>query len=247
MQTDGFVDYILDRKVSGTELQIGASVNNAFSYTSGTRVNVRFQVSGSGTTTLRARAWKDAASEPSSWAVETTDTVGPQNAGAIGIRQYMPGTATHQVNYDGFEVFSLTASAACAIGTGLANNAATVKVATAESVTATGTGLANNAGKSISRAGGQATGTGAANNAGKSLSQPSGHAAGTGSATAGVTKLQTSTEYAFGVGAAADTVPSSVVSAASSAASGTGSAANATASAVNGSPTAPGLTLQMGM
>ncbi|GAB2695493.1 metallophosphoesterase [Thalassiella azotivora] len=58
-------------------------------------VHVRMQVTGSGPTTLRARAWPVGAPEPSAWAREATDTTaGLQGPGAVGLVTYVSSSAT---------------------------------------------------------------------------------------------------------------------------------------------------------
>ena len=62
----------------------------------GDRVHLRLQVTGSGSTSLRARAWKDGGAEPASWLVSTTDsTASLQAAGSVGIGSYLSSSATN--------------------------------------------------------------------------------------------------------------------------------------------------------
>jgi PKD repeat protein len=84
-------------RVSGTETLLGAEVTLAGGYTPGTPLNLRVRVSGSGTTTVEARAWTGA-TEPATWAVSRTDTTAAlQGPGAVGITAYLSGSATAAV------------------------------------------------------------------------------------------------------------------------------------------------------
>ena len=59
-------------------------------------LNVRFQVSGSGTTNLAAKVWKDGDVEPAGWTLSATDTTaGLQGVGGVGLWAYLSGSATN--------------------------------------------------------------------------------------------------------------------------------------------------------
>jgi len=63
----------------------------------GTAVTVRFDLSGAatGTTTLRAAVWAAGTPAPSGWSMQATDsTAGLQRAGAVGVTEYVSGSAT---------------------------------------------------------------------------------------------------------------------------------------------------------
>ena len=47
---------------------------------------LRVDVTGPGPSTLQAKVWLSSASEPAAWQLTATDTLGPQNAGAAGLR-----------------------------------------------------------------------------------------------------------------------------------------------------------------
>ena len=53
---------------------------------------LRVQLQGANPTTLRAKAWKPGATEPSTWLTETKITRGPQVAGALGVRTSVAST-----------------------------------------------------------------------------------------------------------------------------------------------------------
>jgi PKD repeat protein len=62
-------------------------------HAAGKPVNVRFQVSGEGTTTLNAKVWTTGA-EPAAWNVTATDTTaGLQARGTVGVSTYVPSSA----------------------------------------------------------------------------------------------------------------------------------------------------------
>ncbi|WP_113841502.1 PKD domain-containing protein [Blastococcus sp. TF02A-26] len=62
----------------------------------GTGVRIRLQVTGVHPTTVRARAWRVGAAEPTTWQVSTTDgTAALQTAGAVGIRAYLGSGTTN--------------------------------------------------------------------------------------------------------------------------------------------------------
>ncbi|MGN6445468.1 PKD domain-containing protein [Amnibacterium sp.] len=58
----------------------------------GSTIDLRLQTFGTGTTTLRARAWLDGTPEPSTWQVSSTDgTSALQTGGSVGLRTYSGG------------------------------------------------------------------------------------------------------------------------------------------------------------
>jgi hypothetical protein len=65
-------------------------------YTAGTQLQVRLQVTGTTSTTVRARVWKVGDTEPTTWRVSNIDTTTTalQAAGYIGVQSYVSGTAT---------------------------------------------------------------------------------------------------------------------------------------------------------
>ncbi|ROR80757.1 PKD repeat-containing protein [Plantibacter flavus] len=79
-------------------------------YTPGAKVNFRSQVSGSGTTTMQAKAWIDGQAEPN-WQAATTDTTAALQApGAVGIDTYVSGSVTNApivFTFSGYKVSAL--------------------------------------------------------------------------------------------------------------------------------------------
>ena len=57
---------------------------------------MRFQVTGTNPTTVRAKVWKVGAAEPAAWLVSTTDsTAALQAAGGVGMWVYLSSAATN--------------------------------------------------------------------------------------------------------------------------------------------------------
>lgn len=83
------------RDGSPSERFIGREVVVAgLDYEPGTPLHLRFQVSGSGTTTLAGKAWTGD-SEPEGWTLTRSDaTASVQGAGSVGMTAYLSGSAT---------------------------------------------------------------------------------------------------------------------------------------------------------
>jgi PKD repeat protein len=86
----------LSRTAAGAETALTTQVLvPGVTYTPGMKLSVRVQATGSGTTTLRARVWATGTTEPTTWLQSVTDTTaGLQVAGAVGLVDYVSGTAT---------------------------------------------------------------------------------------------------------------------------------------------------------
>jgi hypothetical protein len=82
---------------SSTETLIGPEVTvPGLTYTAGAALRVRFQVTGTGPTTLRAKVWPAGGSEPTGWPVSASDSTGAlQAAGGVGVAGYLSGSATN--------------------------------------------------------------------------------------------------------------------------------------------------------
>jgi PKD repeat protein len=86
----------LAKNVNGTETTLANQVVSGMVYAPGDVLNLRFQVQGTGTTTLRAKIWKTGTTEPSTWRLTATDTTAAlQNPGAVGVWSYLSGSATN--------------------------------------------------------------------------------------------------------------------------------------------------------
>jgi PKD repeat protein len=83
-------------KGSSTATALTSTVTVPGTYTAGTDVHVRLQVTGTNPTTIRAKVWLGGDSEPSSWTVSATDShASLQVPGAVGLTGYLSGSATN--------------------------------------------------------------------------------------------------------------------------------------------------------
>ncbi|MGY1809585.1 PKD domain-containing protein [Blastococcus sp. SYSU D00669] len=102
----GQVYLTLSRLSGGTEAFPGGEVLvPGLTWSAGTALNVRVQVSGSGTTTVAARVWGGGQAEPGTWQLSRTDTTAAlQAAGGVGLTVHRPGgtTAAVEVRFAGF-------------------------------------------------------------------------------------------------------------------------------------------------
>ena len=84
------------RVTAGVEATVATVTLPGVLYTGGTTMHLRFRATGSGTTTLSAKAWFGSAAEPGTWQVQGTDTTAAlQVAGGVGVQAYISGTATN--------------------------------------------------------------------------------------------------------------------------------------------------------
>ena len=96
ISNDG-VGHLSIAKVSagGAQTVLATAPATLSSVTSGRRVMVRTQVTGSSPTTVRARMWFAGTAEPSAWQVQVTDgTPALQGPGAVGVFAYESSSAT---------------------------------------------------------------------------------------------------------------------------------------------------------
>ena len=94
--SNGTVAAQLVRVVGGVETAVQTVFTvPGVSYASGNVLHVRFRVSGTGTTALAAKIWKDGTAEPSSWLMQASDSTSSlQRAGAIGYWYYLSTAST---------------------------------------------------------------------------------------------------------------------------------------------------------
>ncbi|SDF27016.1 PKD repeat-containing protein [Blastococcus aurantiacus] len=98
-QADGKVVMALLRTAAGTETAL-KTITLPGTYTPGTVLQVRFDVTGAETPTLQAKAWTSGTVEPTGWQLSATDTganAALQGAGGIGVSVYVAGSATAPV------------------------------------------------------------------------------------------------------------------------------------------------------
>ncbi|GAB3201009.1 hypothetical protein GCM10027261_34480 [Geodermatophilus arenarius] len=93
---DGRVGLTLSRLAGGTEAWPGGEVLlPAGTWTAGNALNVRVQVSGTGTTTVRATVWGAGTAEPAAPQLTRTDTTASLQApGSVSLAAYRPSAAT---------------------------------------------------------------------------------------------------------------------------------------------------------
>ncbi|MGY1618560.1 PKD domain-containing protein [Geodermatophilus sp. SYSU D00691] len=92
---DGTVALALSRLSGGAETFPGGEVVvPGVTYTAGSPVNVRVQVSGTGTTTVRATVWTGATEPATPQLVRTDTTAALQSPGGVGLNVYRPSANT---------------------------------------------------------------------------------------------------------------------------------------------------------
>lgn len=91
----GAVSLRLFRLSGGVETTL-VTTSTGLSATAGSQLQLRFQVTGTGTTSLRAKVWAGGAVEPAAWGASTTDgTAGLQAAGTTGLTVYTSSAVTN--------------------------------------------------------------------------------------------------------------------------------------------------------
>ena len=97
----GGVTLGLSRVVSNAETSLGSLTLPGVTYTPGAVLQVRLDVSGDTTATLRAKAWLQGIPEPADWSITRTDTTASLQApGAVGLSTYLAGSATRPSRVD---------------------------------------------------------------------------------------------------------------------------------------------------
>ena len=82
--------------VSGAESIVASTTVPGITYAAGDSFTIRFQVTGSGTTSLKAKAWRTGTTEPAAWTVQATDTTAAlQVKGGVGFYAYVSGSTTN--------------------------------------------------------------------------------------------------------------------------------------------------------
>jgi hypothetical protein len=90
------VTLYLTKVVGGIETTLGSPVVTDVVPTATDTLRIRMQANGTGTTTLNAKVWKAAATEPAAWQLARTDTTPAlQSAGGVGVWVYLSGSATN--------------------------------------------------------------------------------------------------------------------------------------------------------
>ena len=101
LNTNGTISVHASRLLNGTENPLGSAVVvPGLTQAPGSFVWVRAQVQGSGTTTIRVKAWADGQSEPSGWQYTTTDSsAGLQSSGSLGLRVYVGAVGLQRTDH----------------------------------------------------------------------------------------------------------------------------------------------------
>jgi trimeric autotransporter adhesin len=96
VQADGKLLLNLSKVVGTTETAITSQLTlPGITYTAGTKLLIRTQAVGTGTTTLRAKVWVAGTTEPTAWTQSVTDTTAElQGAGGVGLVDYASGSST---------------------------------------------------------------------------------------------------------------------------------------------------------
>jgi PKD repeat protein len=98
LTSTGAVNLSLIRTTSSgaeTTIQSGLTIAG-LNYAVGDRLAMRVQVTGTGTTTIRAKIWEVGTAEPASWQRSVTDTTPAlQAAGNVGLMTYLSSTANN--------------------------------------------------------------------------------------------------------------------------------------------------------
>jgi len=95
---------------SATAVTIGADTLVPGAVGPGTKVDLRLQVTGTGTTTIRVKAWVHGTPEPERWTLTTTDsTAALQAPGSVGLGAYASGSSTNVPQVVSFDDLVVTA------------------------------------------------------------------------------------------------------------------------------------------
>ena len=91
----GAITAYLTRTVGGTETVLSSTNVTGLTVAPEDVLSVRFQVTGTNPTTLRAKVWRQGAAEPATWLLTNTDSTAALAApGDIGILHYVSGSWT---------------------------------------------------------------------------------------------------------------------------------------------------------
>jgi PKD repeat protein len=93
--SNGTVSYYITKVSGTTETTIGPSLTLPGTYTPGTALNLKFEVTGTGTTALKLTVWKASDAQPANPQISTSDNgAGLQSAGSVGVRAYLSSSST---------------------------------------------------------------------------------------------------------------------------------------------------------
>ena len=103
---DGRVALALSRLSGGETFPGGESIVPGVTWSPGTALDVRVQVTGNGTTSILGTVWRTGDEQPAPQLVRTDTTAALQSAGAVGLTVHRPAstTAATAVRFGGFTV-----------------------------------------------------------------------------------------------------------------------------------------------
>ena len=110
-RANGAVVVALFRQAAdGTQTVLGTeSVVSGLTYAPGQKIAVLLEVTGTSPTTVRAKVWSAAGSEPATWTKTATDsTAGLQAAGRVGFHSYLSGSATNSPVVSSWDDLTIT-------------------------------------------------------------------------------------------------------------------------------------------
>ena len=106
---NGDVNATLVKTVGGVETTLAGGRVTGLVYSSNDVLRVRLQVSGTGSTALKAKVWRASDVEPVAWNAQASDsTAGLQVAGGVGLQGYTSSTVGNTpavVKFDNLTVF----------------------------------------------------------------------------------------------------------------------------------------------
>jgi PKD repeat protein len=106
--SNGAMTLYIGKTVAGAETTL-KTLNLTGSYVAGTEYVIRTEVQGSGTTTIRAKAWPKSQTEPAAWQATIDDTTSAlQAAGTVGLMTYLSGSSTNFPLVTSFDDLSAT-------------------------------------------------------------------------------------------------------------------------------------------
>ncbi|SMQ58294.1 PKD domain-containing protein [Agreia sp. VKM Ac-1783] len=106
--SNGAMTLYIGKTVAGAETTL-KTVNLVGSYVANTDYVIRTEVQGSGTTTIRAKAWAKSQAEPANWQATIDDTTSALQApGTVGLMSYLSGSSTNFPLVTSFDDLSAT-------------------------------------------------------------------------------------------------------------------------------------------
>jgi PKD repeat protein len=99
----------LMRVVSGSTTVLASTTLPGVVYSPGDVIRLELQATGSGTTSLSAKAWELGGPEPGGWQVSTNDsTAALQSAGGVGVSTYLSGSSTNTPLFTSYDNLVVT-------------------------------------------------------------------------------------------------------------------------------------------